>query len=177
MRGGGINPFSYQLVLLGDEGDPRLPPGFMVLLPHASRLRPCCGDAITGPPNLHTASGRRTGDHAHNNRREERQTTPGFHAPFVVKWRGLPHGDQIILIASNFGRSVNPAWYANLKANPDVIVTYQGQSAPYVASEAQGKQRDVFWRIAVECYRGYEAYRKRAGTRRIPVILLTPTAK
>ncbi len=94
-------------------------------------------------------------------------------APLV----GLPHGDQIILIASNFGRSVNPAWYANLKANPDVIVTYQGQSAPYVASEAQGKQRDVFWRIAVECYRGYEAYRKRAGTRRIPVILLTPAAK
>jgi deazaflavin-dependent oxidoreductase (nitroreductase family) len=90
---------------------------------------------------------------------------------------GLPDGDQIILIASNFGRSHHPAWYLNLRANPDVIVTYKGQIESYRAREAEGEERDQSWKMAVECYPGYELYRKRAGTRRIPVILLTPARK
>ena len=97
--------------------------------------------------------------------------------PRSVLLIALPDGDRIILIASNFGRSHHAAWYLNLRANPDVIVTYKGQSEPYRASEAEGKERDQSWKKAVECYPGYENYRKRAGSRRIPVILLSPARK
>ncbi|MGA1369262.1 MAG: nitroreductase/quinone reductase family protein, partial [Blastocatellia bacterium] len=45
----------------------------------------------------------------------------------------------------------------------------------YVAHEAEGEERAVCWRRAVEVYAGYEAYRHRAGDRRIPVIVLTPS--
>lgn len=87
---------------------------------------------------------------------------------------GFPRGDQIFLIASNFGRSYHPAWYLNMRANPDVTVTYRGKTEPFRASEAEGNERQEGWASAVECYPGYENYRKWAGTRRIPVILLSP---
>lgn len=87
---------------------------------------------------------------------------------------GFPLGDQIILIASNFGRSYHPAWYLNLRANPDVTVTYRGKSESFRASEAEGRVRDQGWKLAVECFHGYENYRKWAGNRRIPVVLLSP---
>jgi len=97
--------------------------------------------------------------------------------PRSVPLMGFPDGDRIILIASNFGRSHHAAWYLNLRANPDVIVTYRGQSESYRASEAEGDEREQSWKIAVDCYPGYEVYRKRAGSRRIPVILLSPARK
>jgi deazaflavin-dependent oxidoreductase (nitroreductase family) len=87
---------------------------------------------------------------------------------------GFPDGDQIILIASNFGRAFHPAWYHNLRAKPEVLVTYKGKSAPYRAREAEGKERSLSWKKGLECYPGYEMYRKRAGSRRIPVLRLTP---
>ena len=89
---------------------------------------------------------------------------------------GLPHGERIILIASNYGRRSHPAWYFNLKAHPDVLITYRGQSEPYRAVEVESEEREQCWRKAVECYRGYENYRKWAGSRRIPVISLIPSS-
>ena len=83
-------------------------------------------------------------------------------------------GDDVILIASNFGRAYHPAWYLNLKANPDVVVTYKGQTKPYLAREAQGEERNLCWQKALDCYPGYDLYQKRAGSRRIPVVLLDP---
>jgi deazaflavin-dependent oxidoreductase (nitroreductase family) len=97
--------------------------------------------------------------------------------PRPVLLVGIPDGDRIILIASNFGRSHHAAWYLNLRANPDVIVTYKGLRESYQAHEAEGDERDQSWKKAVECYPGYDVYQKRAGTRRIPVILLSPARK
>jgi deazaflavin-dependent oxidoreductase (nitroreductase family) len=88
---------------------------------------------------------------------------------------GFPRGNQIILIASNFGRSCHPAWYWNLRANPEVIVTYRGQSEAFRADEAEGEDHHQGWTLATQCYPGYDNYRKWAGDRRIPVILLSPT--
>ncbi len=97
--------------------------------------------------------------------------------PRSVPLVGFPDGDQIILIASNFGRPYHAAWYLNLRANPDVIVTYKGRSEPYRARQAEGEQRDLSWKMAVECYPGYEMYRRWAGNRLIPVIILAPARK
>lgn len=84
-------------------------------------------------------------------------------------------GEDVILIASSYGRPKFPAWYYNLKANPDVTLEAKSRSARYRASEASGEDRDRLFERAKQVYRGYGEYESRtAGVRRIPVMRLTP---
>ncbi len=84
-------------------------------------------------------------------------------------------GDDVILIASCYGRRKLPAWYHNLKANPDVRIQVRGRSAPYTAREAEGEDRDRLFALAKQVYSGYSEYERRVeGVRRIPVMRLTP---
>ncbi len=83
-------------------------------------------------------------------------------------------GDRIVLIASKAGAAKNPAWYHNLKANPDVRVWAKGRSGRYRTREAEGEERDRLWAMAVDYYAGYSTYQERAGGRRIPVMVLEP---
>ena len=57
-------------------------------------------------------------------------------------------GDDVILIASNFGRTRNPAWYGDLKLNPRVTLRARGQSGQFLAREAIGSERDALWALA-----------------------------
>lgn len=94
--------------------------------------------------------------------------------PRSVPLVGLPDGDQIILIASNFGQTHYPAWYHNLRAYPEATLTINGQTGRYVAEEVTGEEREAYWRQAVALYPGYAAYRRRVGARHIPVVRLMP---
>lgn len=86
---------------------------------------------------------------------------------------GVPAGEEIVVIASNWGQAKHPAWYHNVRANPEVEVTRDGRSERYVAREAAGDERERYWQHAVAVYPGFAAYRRRAG-RQIPVIVLSP---
>ena len=46
----------------------------------------------------------------------------------------------------------------------------------YNAREAEGEEREHLWREAADCYTGYDTYQDHAGSRRIPVVVLTPAA-
>jgi deazaflavin-dependent oxidoreductase (nitroreductase family) len=94
--------------------------------------------------------------------------------PRVVPLVALSNGDEMVLIASSFGRSRHPAWYYNLRANPGVTLTFDGQTRSYIAREAEGAERERYWQLAIERYIGFAGYQERAGNRRIPVIILTP---
>lgn len=94
--------------------------------------------------------------------------------PRSVVLVGVPRRDSVILIASNWGRSHHPAWYHNLKANPEVTLIYRGTSERYVARQVEGEERRACWHEAAQLYAGYDDYLRRAGGRRIPVFLLTP---
>jgi deazaflavin-dependent oxidoreductase (nitroreductase family) len=84
-------------------------------------------------------------------------------------------GEDVILIASSYGRAKFPAWYYNLVANPDVRLEAMGRSGSYVAHEAQGEDRDRLFELAKLVYSGYTDYEQRTtGIRRIPVMRLTP---
>jgi deazaflavin-dependent oxidoreductase (nitroreductase family) len=83
-------------------------------------------------------------------------------------------GGRIVLMASNFGEARHPAWYHNLRATPRALVTADGATAPYLAREAEGAEREELWRKALAFYGGYEAYSRRAGGRRIPIMVLEP---
>ena len=93
--------------------------------------------------------------------------------PRTIPLIGLFDDNKIALIASFFGREHNPAWYYNLRKNPECEVQWNGRSGKYLAHEAEGDERDNYWQLALSYYAGYEKYKERAG-RKIPVIVLKP---
>ncbi|NNJ10337.1 nitroreductase family deazaflavin-dependent oxidoreductase [Chloroflexales bacterium ZM16-3] len=86
----------------------------------------------------------------------------------------LPDGVRIVLIASNGGQPHHPAWYHNLRANPEARVVVGGRTGSYRAHEAAGVEREELWRRAVALYHGYHTYQGRTGGRTIPVMVLEP---
>ncbi|MGA2111774.1 MAG: nitroreductase family deazaflavin-dependent oxidoreductase [Anaerolineales bacterium] len=87
----------------------------------------------------------------------------------------IPQGEELILVASNFGRPHHPSWYYNLKASPQVAVTYGEQTRNYVAREVGGAEREACWSKAAQVYPGYRVYARTAAPRKIPIIVLAPS--
>lgn len=85
-----------------------------------------------------------------------------------------PRGEDLVLVASKAGADHHPAWYHNLRAHPDVEVAVAGRRRPVRAREAEGSEREQLWRLVNDNYDGYETYQRRAGSRRIPLIVLEP---
>ena len=73
-------------------------------------------------------------------------------------------GEDLVLIASNGGAPKHPAWYLNLKANPDATVE--------VGDHELEKAR--LWQKMVEVYSGYDKYQKKTD-REIPLLVLHPS--
>ena len=86
----------------------------------------------------------------------------------------VPDGDNLAVIASNWGQRQHPAWYYNLCAHPEATVTVGGVSRRVRAHEATGEERDRLWQRDLEIYPGRTAYERRAANRRIPVVVLAP---
>lgn len=94
--------------------------------------------------------------------------------PRTVPLVAIPYADdQLIIIASNWGQDKHPAWYYNILAQSQVMVTRNGRTQSYLAQETAGVERDACWQAALQTYAGYAAYKQRT-TRQLPVILLTP---
>ncbi len=118
-----------------------------------------------------------------------RLSTAGIGQPFVLLHvrgarSGIEHtvpllatrtGETLLLVASKAGAIKHPAWYHNVRANPDVEVTIDGQRQPMHAEiAASGEERDRLWRIVCDNYTGYVTYQRRARGRVIPVVALRP---
>jgi deazaflavin-dependent oxidoreductase (nitroreductase family) len=87
----------------------------------------------------------------------------------------IPQGQDLLLIASNWGQARNPGWYYNLRANPCATITYRGQSEEYTVRELKGAEREQAFALAYTVYRGYRLYRQTAAPREIPVLRLSPS--
>jgi deazaflavin-dependent oxidoreductase (nitroreductase family) len=84
-------------------------------------------------------------------------------------------GDDVILIASNYGGSRHPAWYHNLIAHPECELHIGTRGGPFVAHEADGADRDRLYALSVERLNHvFALHEKRSGARTIPVMRLTP---
>jgi len=80
--------------------------------------------------------------------------------------------ENLVLIASKGGNLKHPAWYLNLSVNPDVEAFVDGENGKYLAADAEGEEYDRLWQKALDAYSGYEKYQKRAGERKIPIVIL-----
>jgi deazaflavin-dependent oxidoreductase (nitroreductase family) len=82
-------------------------------------------------------------------------------------------GENIVLVASKAGAARNPAWFHNLRANPQCGVLARGRNGDYQARILEGAERHRAWALATDLYMGYAAYQGRTA-RRIPVLVLEP---
>ena len=104
---------------------------------------------------LLTTTGRKTG---------KKRTTPlGY----------FEHDGSYVIIASNAGFDTHPAWFHNLRSNPQVALQIQDKQLAAIAEPAAPELRKQLWAKLVELAPGYQAYEKRT-TREIPLIILRP---
>jgi len=89
-----------------------------------------------------------------------------------VRWFGDGDGSRLI-VASAAGAAKNPAWYYNLKADPERVWVEIGREKKAVAAEQlHGADYDEAWqRIAAEAPQ-FAGYREKTD-RSIPVIRLS----
>lgn len=95
--------------------------------------------------------------------------------PRTVLLTAPVHGDgAYVVVASRGGDDRHPAWFLNLRADPDVEVAVQGgERVPMRARIAGPDERAQLWpRIAGE-YRNYAGY-QRSTDREIPLVHLEP---
>ena len=89
---------------------------------------------------------------------------------------GTRWGDAILLVASKAGAARHPAWFHNVRANPDVEVTVDGERRAMRARVAAGEEREQLWAVVCDHYSGYGAYQARTGGRVIPIVVLEARA-
>ena len=82
-------------------------------------------------------------------------------------------GERVTIVASKLGLPEHPAWYHNLRANPEVMLGGQPFRAVVVEDESE---RERLWRLADRVFPAYATYRARAARahRTIPIVQLTP---
>lgn len=85
-------------------------------------------------------------------------------------------GEDLVVMASNYGRERHPNWYYNVKASPEVEVVAAGRRGRYRAQIATGEDRDRLWGLAKALSEVYADYEGRAAGRTIQVIRLSPIA-
>ncbi len=82
-------------------------------------------------------------------------------------------GQNLVLVASKGGYPKHPAWFHNLRANPDTAVQVGSQRRGVHARVAGAGERERLWALMVGVYPGYESYRRRTE-REIPLVVLEP---
>jgi deazaflavin-dependent oxidoreductase (nitroreductase family) len=83
-------------------------------------------------------------------------------------------GESIAVVASKAGQPTHPAWFHNLKANPDTTVQIGSVVREVRARVATDQERDRLWPNFVAFYPGYEFYKSHARGRKIPIVILDP---
>jgi len=84
----------------------------------------------------------------------------------------IQEGSTLVVVASRGGDDNHPAWFLNLRANPQVEVAYQGKPArPMRARVADADERGRLWPLVVADHKNYAGYQTKTK-REIPLVLL-----
>lgn len=83
-------------------------------------------------------------------------------------------GDNLVLVASRGGDDRHPAWFLNLRDNPDVTVSVGGAPPKRMKAEVVSpEERARLWPLITKDHSNYAGYQKRTS-REIPVVVLQP---
>jgi deazaflavin-dependent oxidoreductase (nitroreductase family) len=78
-----------------------------------------------------------------------------------------------VIVASKGGFPKHPAWFHNVKANPDTTVQVGRERRRVRARVATSVERERLWPKAVDAYSSYADYQRKAP-REIPMVILSP---
>ena len=68
-------------------------------------------------------------------------------------------GGRFVVVSSNSGQAHDPAWLANVRANPQVTVEVGSESFPAMATITTGPERQRLWdahKVAIPVFSKYE---------------------
>lgn len=82
-------------------------------------------------------------------------------------------GDAFVVVASKGGHPRHPAWFHNLRANPDTTVQVGATRHAVRARVATAEERARLWPRAVAAWGPFESYQRRTR-REIPLVILEP---
>jgi deazaflavin-dependent oxidoreductase (nitroreductase family) len=85
-------------------------------------------------------------------------------------------GKDYVIVASKGGHPKHPAWYHNLRANPDTTIQVGSKRKAVRARVANAQEHKRLWPKAVEAYSGYTGYQQRTK-RKIPLVILAPRTR
>src|SRR5262245_58984275 len=81
------------------------------------------------------------------------------------------HGDKFVIIASNGGSDRSPAWFYNLKSNPQVSIQVGNKQIAAKAEVVEPELRKQLWADLTKMAPRYEKYGQ-STKREIPLVLL-----
>jgi deazaflavin-dependent oxidoreductase (nitroreductase family) len=96
--------------------------------------------------------------------------------PRVTPLTYFTDGDDVILIASNYGLPWHPAWYFNVKSHPEIMLRARGREGRYVVYETVDGERERLWALATRWTPPLTKYQTMADGRVIPVMRCAPVA-
>jgi deazaflavin-dependent oxidoreductase (nitroreductase family) len=73
----------------------------------------------------------------------------------------LRKGDDLIVVASNYGSEKHPAWSSNLLADPRATVTIGGKAIPARARKLEGQDAEAAFADMADMIDTYRVYRER----------------
>jgi deazaflavin-dependent oxidoreductase (nitroreductase family) len=83
-------------------------------------------------------------------------------------------GDAIAVAASKAGQPSHPAWFHNLKANPNTTIQIGSVAREVRARVATEEEHNRLWPQFVAFYPGYDFFQRNAKGRKIPIVILDP---
>ncbi len=88
----------------------------------------------------------------------------------------IQDGAAVVVVASRGGDDTHPAWFLNLRDNPEVEVAYKGEpKKKMLARVADAGERTRLWPLIVADHKNYAQYQTKT-TREIPLVLLEPSS-
>ena len=86
----------------------------------------------------------------------------------------VQEGSTFVVVASRGGDEQHPAWFLNLKDNPDVEVARNGEPKQKMhARVATPEERARLWPLVTSEHKNYAGYQTKTS-REIPLVLLEP---
>jgi len=85
---------------------------------------------------------------------------------------GIPMGDAIAILGTNYGQKPTPGWVYNLRADPSAAVGYHGKTVEVTARLATQAETEEAFVLAAGVYRAYSEYRDRIDGREVSAFIL-----
>jgi deazaflavin-dependent oxidoreductase (nitroreductase family) len=83
------------------------------------------------------------------------------------------HGDAYVVVGTNAGEDLHPAWYLNLSAQPRKWIEVSGKRVTVEMREANETEALDLYEKFVQIDSSYAEYRSRTK-RKLPVVILDP---